>query len=88
MESAQLWRQNKLTDPINSTLKMTQSQTKLCQQVVGKFLFYARATMLHAINSLSAAQTTGTQKTVAALVHLLNYCAMHPDAKIATRQVA
>ena len=74
-----------LTDPIDSTNKMTQEQTKLCQQVVGNFLFYAHAvdaTMLHALNLLSAAQTKGTQQTVAALVHLLNYCATHPDAKI------
>jgi hypothetical protein len=74
-----------LTDPIDSTSKMTQDQTKLCQQVVGNFLFYACAvntTMLHALNLLSAAQTKGTQQTVAALVHLLIYCATHLDAKI------
>ena len=29
-----------LTDPINSTNKMTQEQTKVCQQVVRNFLFY------------------------------------------------
>ena len=57
-----------LTDPINSTNKMAQEQTKLCQQVVSKFLFYAHtvdATMLHALNLLSAAQTKGIQQTVA-----------------------
>jgi len=64
---------------------MTSKQTKTCQQVAGKFLFYTRAvdpTMLHALNSLTAAQSTGTQRIVTALVHLLNYCATHPDAKI------
>jgi len=74
-----------LPGPVDHTSKMTQDQTKLCQQVVGKFLFYARAvdaTMLHTLNSLSAAQTKGTQRTVAALVHLLNYCATHPNVKI------
>jgi hypothetical protein len=67
-----------LTDPIDSTNAMTQDQTR-------KFIFYARAinaAMLHALNLLSVTQTKGTQHTVAELVHLLNYCITHPDAKI------
>jgi hypothetical protein len=42
-----------LTDPTGSTTKITQAQTKLCQQVIRKFLFYACAvdvTILHALN--------------------------------------
>jgi hydroxypyruvate isomerase len=74
-----------LTTPIDVTPAMSNDQTKKLQQVVGTFLFYARAvdpTMLHALNALAAAQSKGTQATVEALVHLLNYCATHPDATI------
>jgi hypothetical protein len=67
---------------------MSKAQTKTLQQVVSMFLFYARhaidPTMLYALNPLVAAQSKGTQVTAKALVlvHLLNYCTMHPDAKI------
>jgi hypothetical protein len=64
---------------------MGDDQRKFLQRVVGKFLFYARAvdpTMQHALNWLAAAQSKGTQATVAALVHFLNYCETHPYACI------
>jgi hypothetical protein len=74
-----------LTDPIDTTPSLTEPQTKRLQQVVGTFLFYARAvnsTMLLLLNALTAAQKKGTQATVQALVHFLNYCATHPDATL------
>jgi hypothetical protein len=52
----------------------SKAQSKNLQQVVGTFLFYARAvdsTMLHTLNALSAAQSRGTQAIAKALVHLL-----------------
>jgi hypothetical protein len=64
---------------------MDDYQRKFLQRVVGKCLFYARAvdpTMQHALNRLAATQSKGTQATVAALVHFLNYCETHPDACI------
>jgi hypothetical protein len=77
-----------LTNPIDRTAAMSDAQTKTLQQVVGTFLFYARAvdpTMLHALNALSAAQSKGTQATAEALVHLLNYCTTYPNATIRYR---
>ena len=51
------------------------------QQIIGTFLYYARAvdnTMLVALNALASAPTT--QATAQAITHLLNYAATHPDA--------
>ena len=44
--------------------------------------------MLHALNVLAASQKRGTQATVEALVHFLNYAATHPNAKIRYRASA
>jgi hypothetical protein len=77
-----------MTTPINTTPSLTDTQTKQLQQVVGTFLFYARAvdgTMRHALNALLATQTKGTRATAQALIHFLNYCATHPSASICYR---
>ena len=37
--------------------------------------------MLHALNELAARQSDGTQQTIEAMLHFLNYAAAHPDAK-------
>ena len=39
-------------------------------------------TMLHVLNELAAAQSTGTQQTMGAITHFLNYCSTHPDSSI------
>jgi hypothetical protein len=55
------------------------------QQVVGTLLYYSLAvdpTMLVALGSIAAAQSTATAATYAATVWLLNYAASHPDATI------
>ena len=70
---------------INKTNPMTTVQTKLLQQVCGTFLYYARAvdcTMLHVLNDLATRVKDGTQKTVEALNHFLDYCATHPEAVV------
>ena len=62
---------------------MTTVQTKLLQQVCETFLYYARAvdcTMFYALNDLTTRVKDGTQKTVKALNHFLDYCATHPKA--------
>jgi hypothetical protein len=46
------------------------------------FLLLHRMENHYLLVSLSVAPTKGTQCTVATLMHLLNYCAMHPDTKI------
>ncbi len=56
---------------------------KRVQQVVGTLLYYARAvdsTMLVALNAISASQSKATENTAAAIVHLLDYAATHPNA--------
>jgi hypothetical protein len=76
---------------VDDTPPMNAEQTHWLQQVVGTFSFYARAvdpTMLHALNVLAASQKRGTQATVEALVHFLNYAATHPNAKIRYRASA
>jgi len=74
-----------LTDPIDTSPPLQPSGIKFIQQVVGTFLYYARAvdnTMLTALSTLSSAQSKGTEATADALVKFLNYCATHPDAVI------
>ena len=58
------------------------------QEIVGTLLHCARAvnnTMLVALSTLGSAQSKGTEKTMEAAVHLLNYAATHPDAKVRFR---
>jgi hypothetical protein len=58
---------------------------KKLQQVLGVLLFYARMvdnTLLLDLNTLSSVQSKATNTTMDALIHLLNYCATHPDAII------
>jgi len=67
------------SDPLDAT------QVKLLQRVVGKFLYYSRAadpTMGHILSILASSQSGGQQSTMDALVHFLDYCATHPDAKL------
>jgi hypothetical protein len=41
--------------------------------------------MLHALNDLATQTTKGTEKTMEAITHFLNYCATHPDAELIFR---
>jgi hypothetical protein len=69
-------------DPDDTTL-LPAAGTKRVQQIVGTLLYYARAvdsTMLVALNAISASQSKATETTAAAVVHLLDYAATHPDA--------
>ena len=52
-------------------------------EIVGTFLYYARAidnTMLVALTDVSAAQTKATEHTLQATVRILNYAATYPEA--------
>ncbi len=58
------------------------------REIVGVFLFYARAvdsSMLAALGSLASAQSKGTKATADAATQLLNYAATHPDATVCFR---
>ena len=59
------------------------------QKITGKFLFYSRAidnTMLHALNDIAIATINGTEATLAATKHFLNYAACNPNAEILYRK--
>ena len=56
---------------------------KRIQEVLGTLLYYARAvdpTLLVTVSSLARQQKDPTIKTMAAVNHLLDYCATHPNA--------
>ena len=75
-------RQPQMT-PIDDTKPMTEKEKLHLQRVVGKFLYYARAiddTMGEGLNSLSTQTSEGTQKTLQAQQHFLDYCSSNPDA--------
>jgi hypothetical protein len=71
--------------PDDNTPFLDVKDTKRVQEVLGTFLYYARAvdsTMLVAIGEIATQQAKGTQATMQAVTHLLNYAATHPVATI------
>ena len=74
-----------LTSPPDKSAPLSPADLKLVQQIVGVFLYYARAldnTMLVTLNAIAAAQSKGTQATLQACRRLLDYAATHSDASI------
>ena len=69
----------------DNSAPLTPHETTRLQQIIGTFLYYARAidnTMLVALGTLAAAQTKGTRHTMEAAVQLLNYTAINQNAAI------
>ena len=65
--------------------KVSAEEKKYIQQVVGSFLYYARAvdmTILHALNSIAAEQADPTVRTMRRVRQLLDYMHTHQDAVI------
>ena len=61
---------------------------KIIQQVVGSFLYYARAvdcTILTALTAIATKQADPTEKTLKRVHQFLDYMATHPDAGIRFR---
>ena len=74
-----------LTPLHDTSPKLNQAGVTRIQQIIGTFLYYARAvdpTMLVALSSLATNHTNSTQATAKAVTRLLNYAASHPDATI------
>jgi hypothetical protein len=74
-----------LIPPANITKPLDAAGTTRLQEIIGVLLYYGRAinnTILVALGSLAAAQTEGTLATTKAAIHLLNYAASHPNAKV------
>ena len=69
----------------DTTPVLNTNDTKRVQQVVGTFLYYARAidnTMLPALNDIAAQQSAPTETTATQITQILDYAASHPDAVI------
>ena len=73
-------------EAIEANVKLTPAQKLLCQEIVGTFLYYARAvdnTMLVAIGSIATAMSTASWTDLNQRLHqFLDYAATHPDASI------
>ena len=64
---------------------VSESQTTFIREVIGVFLYYARAvdpTMIHTLSKLSLGQGTPTMATYNAVLHFLQYAATYPNAAI------
>ena len=71
--------------PDDISTPLDAADTKRVQEILGTFLYYARAvdsSMLVALGTLATQQSKGTRATMIALTQLLNYAATHPDASI------
>ncbi len=76
---------NQATDPINTSPKLDKANKKRIQQIVGSFLYYARAvdpTIVMAISDITSQQAAPTEDTDNHLNQFLDYMATHPDARI------
>lgn len=74
-----------LTEPIDESPLLDRQGRIRIQQIVGTFLYYARAvdpTMLMTLSTLAGEQATSTQQTAQRVTRFLNYCATHPEATI------
>lgn len=76
------------TEEEDTTAELTKEEKTFIQEVVGVFLFYARAvdcTMLAALGSIASQQAKPTQKTMEKVKQFLDYAATHPEAIITYR---
>ena len=74
-----------MATPEDDTLSLPESEIKYIQQVVGYFLYYARAidnTIMTAVNEISITQSKPTLATKAKTTMLLDYLSTHPKVKI------
>jgi Reverse transcriptase (RNA-dependent DNA polymerase) len=73
------------TDDPDTSPAIAPDRVKRLQQIVGTFLYYARAidsTMLVALGTLASAQTRATLHTEVLITHFLDYAATNPDASV------
>jgi hypothetical protein len=74
-----------LATPTDTAELLPPKDVTIIQQIVGTFLFYARAvdqTMLVALGSIASQQTKATQNTAKAIQKFLNYAATNPTATV------
>ena len=71
--------------PPDSSEPLNKRDTKYVQQVVGSFLYYARAidnTIITALNEIALIQAKPTENTQQKIDMLLNYLHTYPNARI------
>lgn len=75
-------------EPEDSSPLLSPEDKTMVQEVIGVFLYYARAvdcTMLPALGSLASQQATPTNKTMTLVKNFLDYATSNPDATITYR---
>ncbi len=78
-------KNNQAPNPTNDSPLLDNAGKKRIQQVVGSFLYYARAvdpTILMALSDIATQQSAPTKNTKRWVNHFLDYMWMHPDAVI------
>ncbi len=81
-------KDNQATTPGNTSPLLDAAGKQRIQQIVGSFLYYARAvnpTILMALSAIAAQQSAPTEETLACVNQFLDYMWTHPDAKIRYR---
>jgi hypothetical protein len=77
-----------MTESPDNSPSLSPDRLQRLQQIVGTFLYYARAvdnTMLVPLGTLAAAQTSATINTEKAITQFLDYAATHPSAVVRYR---
>ncbi len=81
-------KNNQSPSPLNGSLLLDEAGKKCVQQIVGSFLYYARAvdpTILMALSEIFSQQAAPTKNTMTCVNHFLDYMWTHPDAVIRYR---
>ena len=85
MVYADLWKNRKFAKPQDTSELLNKHDTKYVQQVVGSFLYYARAiytTILPAINEISARQAHPTKNSIKKIQQLMDDINTYTNPKI------
>jgi hypothetical protein len=78
-------KQPQLTAPISLSPVLDAKRTKYIQEVIGVFLYYARAvdpTMFTTLKKLASRQASPTEELFNDVQHFLRYAASYPNAAI------
>ena len=74
--------------PTVETCKLTDTEIKQVQRIVGSILYYTRAvdlTVLMSLSTIASEQMKGTEKTLEKAYQVLDYLASHPNAMVQLR---
>ncbi len=81
-------KENQSLLPIDDSPRLDEASKKCVQQIVGSFLYNARAvnpSILMALSEISSQQAALTENTMKRINHFLDYMWSHPDAVIRYR---